>query len=377
MAFAFRVLPPVALALAACRATVAVPAPPTAPLPAIAPYRLASPEYGIQAFLWWHVDTTGERDLRRVSELGFGWVKQVFAWRDLEGGGKGQFDWYRADRIVSLAEAAGLSLLVRLDHQPYWAQDPAVEEWLPDAPPADSQDFGDYCYALASRYRGRIRAYEVWNEPNLARDWGNQPPDPAAYTALLKACYLGIKRGDREALVISAGLAPTGTYDETAMPDMLFYQGMYEAGAAPYFDLLGAHAPGYMNPPERDPAEVEADPALGYRWLTFRHVEDIRRLMIASGDAGKQIAITEMGWTSDPTNPAYAWYAVPEATKADYLVRAYTYARQQWSPWIVLMSSVYIADPDWTPANEQYYWAITRPDGALLPGYEALRGMGK
>ena len=364
--------------LSACN-TIAAPADdPATPIPYNpAPQRLNSPEYGIQAFLWWYVDRTARGHIRLIEEMGFGWVKQVFAWRDLEGGEKGGFDWYRADRIVEMTQDAGLDLLVRLDHQPYWAQDPEVEEWLPDAPPADFQDFGDYCFALASRYRGRIRAYEVWNEPNLAREWGGQPPDPASYAGLLKVCYLGIKRADPEALVISAGLAPTGTYDETAMPDMQFYQEMYEAGAAPYFDLLGVHAPGFMNPPERSPDEAEADPALAQRWLTFRHAEDVRRLMIAHGDAGKQIAITEFGWTSDDRNPAYSWYAVSEEEKADYLVRAYTYAREHWSPWIGLMSSVYIADPDWTPINEQYFWAITRPDGALLPGYVALKKMEK
>jgi hypothetical protein len=40
--------------------------------------------------------------------------------------------------------------------------------------------FGEFCGAMAERYRGRIGAYEVWNEPNLAREWGNEPPDPAA-----------------------------------------------------------------------------------------------------------------------------------------------------------------------------------------------------
>lgn len=375
--FALKLFPLLTL-LSACRGSpessgaLATPIPPAPPVE-----RLESPEYGIQAFLWWYVDLSAERDLGRVKDLGFGWVKQVFAWRDLEGGGKGAFDWYRADRIVDLAEAAGLDLLVRLDHQPRWAQDPSVPELLPDAPPANNEDFGDYCFALASRYRGRIRAYEVWNEPNLAREWGGQPPDPVAYTGLLKACYLGIKRGDPDALVISAGLAPTGTYDETALPHEVFYQGMYDAGASAYFDLLGAHAPGFMNPPERSPDEVEADPALGLRWLTFRHVEDIRRVMIANGDAGKQIAITEMGWTTDTQNPIYSWFAVTEEQKADYLVRAYTYAREHWAPWIGLMSSVYIADPDWTPANEQYFWAVTRPDGTPLPAYEALKGMEK
>ena len=146
--------------------------------------------------------------------------------------------------------------------------------------------------------------------------------------------------------------------------------------------MLGVHAPGYMNPPERSPADTEADPALAARWITFRHVEDIRALMLEYGDGDKQIAITEMGWTTDQQNPTYSWYAVSEATQADYLVRAYQYAQANWSPWIGLMSMVYIADQEWTEANEQYWWAITRPTAAgdpalTLPAYAALAAMEK
>jgi len=343
---------------------------------------MASPEYGAQAFLWWHVnDKTGWRDASLVKEMGFGWLKQQFGWRDISNV-RGDYAWDRTDRIVEIAEQLGLKLLIRLDRQPQWAQaDPST--LLGNAPPADLADFGDFCGAVAARYAGRITAYEVWNEPNLAREWGDQPPDPAGYVELLKVCYLAIKRADPGAMVISAGLAPTGTDDPAvAMPDDKFYQGMYEAGSAPYFDVLGAHAPGYMNPPERSPDDTLADPALQARWITFRHVEDIREFMIANGDGDKQIAITEMGWTSDPINPVYSWFSVTEEQKADYLVRAYQYAKANWQPWIGLMTTVYIADPAWTEADEQYWWSITRPTPPgdpphLLPAYEALRAMDK
>jgi hypothetical protein len=104
--------------------------------------------------------------------------------------------------------------------------------------------------------------------------------------------------------------------------------------------------------------------------------------MVAMGDEDKQIAITEMGWTSDTVHPDYSWYAVDEATRADYLVRAFQYARANWQPWIALMSLIYIADPEWTEADEQYWWSITRPTAPgepaeLLPAYEALREMEK
>ncbi len=68
------------------------------------------------------------------------------------------------------------------------ARRPAHPSWKTPRPPI-LQDFGDFCYALADRYKGKIAAYQVWNEPNLAREWGNQPPNPAQYVELLKVCY--------------------------------------------------------------------------------------------------------------------------------------------------------------------------------------------
>jgi hypothetical protein len=332
--------------------------------------------------LWWHADNkTGWRDADLVRDLGFGWLKQNFAWRDISGA-RGGYDWYRPDLIVQLAEERGLKLLIRLDHQPQWAQAEYLP-LIPNGPPADNAYFAEFCAALATRYKGRIAAYEVWNEPNLAREWGDQRPDPVAYVALLKACYLAIKQGDPEALVISAGLAPTDQDDEIALPDLAFYQGLYDAGGAAYFDLLGAHAPGYMNPPERASDDTLADEFLQSRAWTFRHVEDVRALMVANGDGDKQIAITEFGWTSDPRpDSTYSWHAVTEQQKAAYLARAYQYAKANWSPWIGLMSAIYIADPNWTEAHEQYWWSITYPTAPgeppqLLPAYEALQKLEK
>ena len=340
-----------------------------------------TPEYGIQVFTWWNLEV-GARDLDLVKDMGFGWVKQIFAWRDMEQIEKGHYDWYRPDIIVDAVHGRGLKLLVRLDHQPFWAQEDGGAVPLESAPPKNYQDFSDFCHALAERYKGRIGAYQIWNEPNLSREWGDKPPSSAEYVQLLAACYVGIKTADPEAVVISAGLAPTGTDDETAMPDDKFVRGMYEAGGAEYFDVLGVHAAGYMNPPERSPADVEADPALGYRFLTFRHVEDIRQIMIDNGDEAKQIVLLEMGWTTDtnPTHTGYTWYAVTEQQQARYLVGAYQWAMAHWRPWIGLMTTIYMADPDWTPDNEQYWFARNRPAFPIpdfRPAYEALKAMQK
>jgi hypothetical protein len=333
-----------------------------------------SPDFGVQTSLWWKPDIA-LRDLDLVQDMQFTWVKQAFAWRDIETNEKGGFDWYRPDFIVDAVEDAGLKLLVRIDRQPFWTQpgEPPTE----NRPPDNLADFGDFCWELANRYPGRIAAYQVWNEPNLTREWGDQPPNPAEYTEMLKICYEAIKAADPNAIVISAGLAPTGTGLPDAIPDDEYLQAMYDAGAAAYFDVLGLNAPGYKAPPETSPDEAAESEEYGKgRWFAFRHVEDMRQIMVDNGDEDKQVAILEVGWTTDDINPTYAWHAVSETEQAEYLVRAYEYAEEHWQPWIGLMVTIYIADYFWTPEeHEQWWWAITLPDGTPRLAYDALREM--
>jgi hypothetical protein len=340
--------------------------------------RLETPEYGMHLFVWWSHDYLVERDIRKVAEAGFGWIKQNVGWRDIEkfpGLEPEYWDWALAERVVNYAEEYGLNVLFRLDHQPLH-----TGEWN-NGPPRNLEDFGRFCGAIAAHFEGRVKAYQVWNEPNLAREWANRRPDPAEYVELLKTCYVAIKNADPDAIVVSAGLAPTGTDNDEAMPDDKYLRGMYESGALPYFDMLGLHAPGFKAPPELSPDEAAADPQYGgQRAFAFRHVEDMRAIMVEYGDADKQVAIVEFGWTSDPREAsAYHWHAVSEEQKADYLVRAFRYAREHWSPWAGLMVVVYMADPAWTPDHEQYWWAINEPAWEFIPrpAYEALKNMQK
>ena len=363
---------------------------PAVPAPIALP--MGSPEYGMQAFLWWRQDTM-DRDITLVKKAGFGWIKQNFGWRDIEPA-KGQFDWHRSDRIVLSMNDAGLDMVVRLDFAPDWAapgchsDDPAKD--LIQGPPKDLQDYANFVRAVATRYKGRIRAYEVWNEPNLAREWCGKPPSGKEYVALLKLAFQTIKAADPTAWVISAGLSPTTRNDNVARPDVYFLQEMYDAGAGKYFDLLGVHGAGFRAPPEADPAQVARDRNLANpgdfdnnvpeelrRVYCFRHTEDLHAVMLKNGDSKKQVALLEFGWTSDTVHPNYAWFAVTEQQKADYFVRAYQYAYKNWKPWIGLMSLIYVSDPQWSPNDEQYWWAITNPDGSPRPAYTALKAMRK
>lgn len=353
------------------------------------PYYMSSPDYSIHAFLFWRAEVA-DRDLGLIKDAGFRWVKQEFAWREIEGAEKGVFNWDNTDRMMGQIAERNLKVIARLGVQPAWAGGGYPEV----GPPDNYQDFADFAFAVADRYKGQIGAYQIWNEPNLSREWGNRPPSPAEYTELLKVTYEAIKRADPNAIVITAGLAPTTRYDDVAMPDIYFVQGIYDAGAASYFDMLGVHGAGYKAPPEMDPGEVARDPNYANpgdfdagvseelrRIYCFRHVEDVHNVMVKNGDVNKRVIILEFGWTTDNReNSPYKWHHVSEEVQGDYIVRAYKYAEQNWKPWIAAMSVIYMPDADWTAEDEQWYWSIVVPrwpDAWPRPAYHMIKAMSK
>ena len=130
------------------------------------------------------------------------------------------------------------------------------------------------------------------------------------------------------------------------------------------------HGAGYGSAPE---VEVNSNPAFAHPSFNFRRIEQLRNIMVLNGDQGKQAWLLEFGWTTDQVNPQYSWYAVTPEQQADYVVRAHTFARDKWSPWIGPMFIKNIADPAWTRDVEQYWWSITNPDGTTRPAFDALQ----
>lgn len=359
----------------------AVPSPTLVPAtPTPIPKGMLSPDYSIQVFLWG--SASAQRDLGLVKELGFRWIKQGIEWRYIEPHQKGVYEWNEPDRLLKMIGDLDLQVIARVDNQPVWARSDKV--FPADGPPDKLQDFADFLNAVAKRYKGQIQAYEIWNEPNLAREWGGKAPSSKDYVALLKVAYEAVKAADPDATVISAGLAPTTAGAPVAMPDVEFVKGMYQAGGAKYFDMLGVHGAGYKAPPDMSPDAVGDDPTYNHgekgagRIYCFRHVEDVRQVMVDNGDAAKRVAVLEFGWTTDPRpDSPYKWHAVTEQQQADYLVGAYAWAKAHWQPWIGAMSAIYIAAPYWTPNDEEYYWSITLPDGTPRQAYRALAQMKK
>ncbi|MGJ3240201.1 MAG: cellulase family glycosylhydrolase [Anaerolineae bacterium] len=328
--------------------------------------------YSIQTFLWWDEGNASSQAGMVNRVLNFSYIKQTFPWRELEPR-PDEWDFTQSDRIVALAEQWALQLVVRLGQSPDWASGlSSIDDDAHDAPPLELDDWAAYCATIAERYQGRIVAYQIWNEPNLQREWGEQAPDPTAYVDLLARCSDAIREADPQAIVISAGLSPTGGPMPIAMPDDQYLDAMYQADFQQYVDVVGVHAPGFA-PPSYGPDDAEADN--DPRWASFRRVEDLRKIMIRHDDAGRQMAILEFGYTTDTSNPDYSWFAVSEDLQAQYIVEAYQYASENWRPWIGLMNLIYLPDSQWTAEDEEWWWAIITPDGRARPAFFALAEM--
>ena len=77
-----------------------------------------------------------------------------------------------------------------MDNAPDWAAPGCFNAAKKQMGPATKmQDWLDFLDTFVTRYKGHIRAYEIWNEPNLSREWCGRPPNPTEYAALLKASY--------------------------------------------------------------------------------------------------------------------------------------------------------------------------------------------
>jgi hypothetical protein len=347
------------------------PAPTAAPAPTLAPG--GALDYGVSVFIWGEPLTTG-RDLTLATDAGFHWQKTLFQWREIEGQAKGVFDWTEADRVVRASSTAGIRSIGRLDFEPIWAR----RDQAHNGPPDDYQDYWDFVSAFVARYRsgspiGQVQAIEVWNEPNLDREWGNQAISQASaadYVRLLGGAYQAAHAADPSIVVVSAGLSPTGVTDGHSADDLEYLQWLYAAGIKGKFDALGAHA---------NTQAPEVAVGLGtlkdfpHPSFYFRRVEQLRQVMVDNGDAARPVWLVEWGWTSDAVHAAYKWFAVSEDKKADNILAAFAYARQNWSAWIGVMTLWTLPDPTWSTDREEYWWAITNPDGSPRPAYVRLR----
>jgi hypothetical protein len=289
-----------------------------------------------------------QRTLQMVRQMGAPWVVEYFPWPYIEPA-EGEFYWGHADLAIKHAENQGLTVIARLGWTPAWARPKASQQETThtylDADHYD--DFADFVAAFVARYRGRVDHVIVWNEPNLSFEWGYRPVDPEGYVELLRAVYPRAHAANPNVVVLAGALAPTLEPEGSAagLNDLVYLERMYQAGAAPYFDALSAHAYGLTLPPEESPAPDV---------INFRRVELLHEMMGAHGDGHKPVYVTEAGWNDHPR-----WVnGVRPAQRIEYTVGAYEWARQHW-PWCTCVAMWAFRYPASTRSYHDYYAFVT------------------
>lgn len=352
------------------------PTPPEQPIP----HTDVNP-LGVNTFLHEEVDPERiDQTLDMVADAGFSWIRQIFVWSDIERAPGVYFDeqqnvntWEKYDRIMEAAAERGLDVVARLDKPPVWAQEERGNvEQFPDGPPDDYQDYANFVASVVERYQGQLKYVQLWNEPNLGVEWGGLDIDPEAFTKLLAVGYEAVKEVDPDVKVLMPGLAPNEQTGPENLSDLLFLEGMYEAGAADYFDIAAVMIYGYGYSPW--------DRRVSFERNNFSRAIQTREIMEDYDDHHKPIWTVEYGWVSLPDDwdgePSPWGDPVSEETQAEYLYDGYLRAQREW-PWMgamMIWAFRWATDPAQNnqSANPTRGFRIVDHDFQPRPAYDLL-----
>lgn len=350
------------------------PTPRTTPTPEV--------EFSDSAFAYgWNVALRGDEEDNahndRVAEMvngsGTGWVRFQMPWFQMEPV-NGQWDPLPFDRMIDSMNAAGLNILVVVAKAPDWALSEDPETYL-----ASMAEFEQFMAFVSERYRGKVQAWEIWNEQNLAHEWGGYV-SVDEYVEMLEAGYNGVKIGDPDALVVFGGLTPNGVNDPTiAIDDFNYLNLAYvrsNGAVSQYFDILGVHANSTHNSPDENwpgPLTSGHEGWNDHPSFFFRRVEQLRQVMVDQGDLDKPVWITEFGWTTENQAPGYEYGANnTEEEVAEYLTRAFEIAVDEWG-WC---TGAFVWNLNWSTlvdeSDEKYPWSALNADWSPRPQYEAV-----
>jgi len=252
-----------------------------APLPAPAPVSAGSFELG------GHIRDWGFPYADKMHYAGMNWAKvQVHYGEDASG-------------IIAAAHANGFKIQLSGLGSPSMVTQAGFE-----------QDFANWLAGLAA---AGADAIEVWNEPNIDREWQIGYISPEAYTKLLCTAYSAIKAANPSTLVISAAPSPTGYFGGCSVngcDDAPWMAGLRDAGAASCMDYIGAHHnAGATSPSAR--SGHPADQSGHHSWYFLPQTE----LYYNTFGGARQLFYTEMGYASQEGVPTFSdWFGWARGT---------------------------------------------------------------
>jgi len=126
---------------------------------------------------------------------------------------KNKFSWRQLDGHIANAEIRNIeNITLVVGGTPSWAASsaaPGSAGWIGENSAAvpREQDWVEFLTVLANRYKGRIDAYQIWNEPNSPVFWQGTPEQ---LTRIISLAQQTIKAIDPNATIVSPGFAVSG-----------------------------------------------------------------------------------------------------------------------------------------------------------------------
>jgi hypothetical protein len=256
--------------------------------------------------------------------LNFKWIKVQLSWDALQPNGAGDFGepFQLLEQHLQFANNNGFNILVSVARAPAWARSNHDEAGPPDNP----QALADFMTMFVTRFPF-IDAIEIWNEPNLQREWvGTLPFSGAGYMQLFRPTHDAIKAIAPNIIVLTAGLAPTGD-SSGSRDDRAFLREMYANGLGNYSDIaVGIHPYSWANGPDATCCGTRGWDD-NRRFFFHDTIEDYHQIMQSAGQGNNQLWPTEFGWAtwdSLPGAPPEQWVGWNDKwAQANYTLRAF------------------------------------------------------
>jgi hypothetical protein len=204
-----------------------------------------------------------KEDFELLDDFGAVWIRTTVRWSGVERE-EGVWDFDRWDTYVEKAKAAGKKIIFILGFDNGWLYRDHKEHR--DLSDREIPYFLKYVEQMVTRYRGRVDAFEIWNEPNLFFWYGSDKH----FYALSGAAAKRIKELDPDVTVLAGS---------TFRSDRNFLRGMFEAGAFEDTDGISFH-----------PYSSDA-------LHTVKQVDKLRKI-VAEFNYDKPIWITEVGYAT-------------------------------------------------------------------------------
>jgi hypothetical protein len=231
-------------------------------------------------------NTNAQEEYDYLKYMGISWTLNTFYWNGIEPE-QGEWNFSKYDDMVDGAKAAGIKVLGILAYDARWIhEDHQTHNYIP---PGNIPDYLEYVRKTVERYKGKVDAWSVWNEPNFSFWKGTR----IEYLNLVRLTVDAIRQIDSDVILLGGGFN-RGIFG----PPLPYIKGLFKSGAMEKADAIAIH------PYELNPAR------------SIRLYDKFKRVLKTHGFADK-IWVTEMGY------PTGGWYPtkVSEKRFPEYIIK--------------------------------------------------------